>query len=226
VRDGWCLAGDVVTMDEDGYVQFLSREDDLIKSSGYRIGPEEIEEALVMHPSVADAGVVGVPDPVIGQKTKAFVALKPGVTPSDALKKELIDHCKGKIGRLQAAARDRVHRRDAADRGRQAPAAHPAPAGNRQGEEVGKRRASERGGGTGARGCDAPGLFYRWPVIPEEQPDPLRGRDVVEDAFQDGQDRDPQQQPIPPHSQPKKSRATVEAVAFSRTPPPTSFGVR
>ncbi len=97
VRDGWCLAGDVVTMDEDGYVQFLSREDDLIKSSGYRIGPEEIEEALVMHPSVADAGVVGVPDPVIGQKTKAFVALKPGVTPSDALKKELIDHCKGKI---------------------------------------------------------------------------------------------------------------------------------
>ena len=75
VRDGWCPAGDVVTMDEDGYVQFLSREDDLIKSSGYRIGPEEIEEALVMHPSVADAGVVGVPDPVIGQKTKAFVAL-------------------------------------------------------------------------------------------------------------------------------------------------------
>jgi len=97
VRDGWCLAGDVVTMDEDGYVQFLSREDDLIKSSGYRIGPEEIEEALVMHPSVADAGVVGVPDPVIGQKTKAFVALKPGVTPSEELKKELVEHCKGKI---------------------------------------------------------------------------------------------------------------------------------
>ena len=97
VRDGWCLAGDVVTMDGDGYVQFLSREDDLIKSSGYRIGPEEIEEALVMHPSVADAGVVGVPDPVIGQKTKAFVALKPGVTPSEELKKELVEHCKGKI---------------------------------------------------------------------------------------------------------------------------------
>jgi 2-aminobenzoate-CoA ligase len=97
VRDGWCLAGDVVTMDEEGYVQFLSREDDLIKSSGYRIGPEEIEEALVMHPSVADAGVVGVPDPIIGQKTKAFVALKPGVTPSEALKKELVEHCKGKV---------------------------------------------------------------------------------------------------------------------------------
>jgi 2-aminobenzoate-CoA ligase len=97
VRDGWCLAGDVVTMDEDGYVQFLSREDDLIKSSGYRIGPEEIEEALVTHPKVADAGVVGVPDPVIGQKTKAFVQLKPGVAASEDLKKELVEHCKGKI---------------------------------------------------------------------------------------------------------------------------------
>jgi 2-aminobenzoate-CoA ligase len=97
VRDGWCLAGDVVTMDDVGNVQFLSREDDLIKSSGYRIGPEEIEEALVMHPSVADAGVVGVPDPVIGQKTKAFVVLKAGVAPSEDLKKQLVEHCKGKI---------------------------------------------------------------------------------------------------------------------------------
>ena len=97
VRDGWCLAGDVVTMDEDGYVQFLSREDDLIKSSGYRIGPEEIEEALVTHPAVLDAGVVGVPDPIMGQKTKAFVQLKPGVAASDELKKELLEHCKKKI---------------------------------------------------------------------------------------------------------------------------------
>ncbi|MGA7105948.1 MAG: acyl-CoA synthetase [Candidatus Deferrimicrobiaceae bacterium] len=97
VKDGWCLAGDVVTMDELGNVQFLSREDDLIKSSGYRIGPEEIEEALVTHPAVTDAGVVGVPDPVMGQKTKAFVVLKSGTAPSDGLKKELIEHCKGKI---------------------------------------------------------------------------------------------------------------------------------
>ncbi len=97
VRDGWCLAGDVVTMDELGNVQFLSREDDLIKSSGYRIGPEEIEEALVTHPAVADAGVVGIPDPVMGQKTKAFVVLKAGNAPSDDLKKALIEHCKGKI---------------------------------------------------------------------------------------------------------------------------------
>lgn len=97
VRNGWCLAGDVVTMDEEGYVQFLSREDDLIKSSGYRIGPEEIEEALVTHPAVADAGVVGVPDPVMGQRTKAFIVLKAGTAPSEELKKELIEHCKGKV---------------------------------------------------------------------------------------------------------------------------------
>jgi 2-aminobenzoate-CoA ligase len=84
-------------MDELGNVQFLSREDDLIKSSGYRIGPEEIEEALVTHPSVADAGVVGVPDPVIGQRTKAFVALKAGVAQTEELKKQLVEHCKGKI---------------------------------------------------------------------------------------------------------------------------------
>ena len=97
VKDGWCRAGDMVNMDEDGYIWFLSREDDLIKSSGYRIGPEEIEDVLVTHPAVADAGVVGVADPVMGQKTMAFVQLKQGKAPSDALKQELIEFCKGKI---------------------------------------------------------------------------------------------------------------------------------
>lgn len=97
VREGWCRAGDMVSMDEDGYIWFLAREDDLIKSSGYRIGPEEIEDVLVTHPAVADAGVVGVPDPVMGQKTKVFVALKPGQQRSEGLKAELIEFCKGKI---------------------------------------------------------------------------------------------------------------------------------
>jgi len=97
VRDGWCRAGDMVSVDEDGYIWFLSREDDLIKSSGYRIGPEEIEDVLVTHPAVADAGVVGVPDPVMGQKTKAFVQLKEGTQPSEALPQELIEFCRGKI---------------------------------------------------------------------------------------------------------------------------------
>jgi 2-aminobenzoate-CoA ligase len=97
VREGWCRAGDMVSMDEDGYIWFLAREDDLIKSSGYRIGPEEIEDVLATHPAVADAGVVGVPDPVMGQKTKVFVALKPGQQRSEGLKAELIEFCKGKI---------------------------------------------------------------------------------------------------------------------------------
>src|SRR3990172_2638813 len=87
----------MVSMDEDGYIWFLSREDDLIKSSGYRIGPEEIEDVLVTHPAVADAGIVGVPDPVMGQKTKAFVSLKSGQQPSETLKAELIEFCKGKV---------------------------------------------------------------------------------------------------------------------------------
>src|SRR5262245_55079336 len=97
VRGGWCRAGDFVTMDADGYVWFMSREDDLIKSSGYRIGPEEIEDALARHPSVADAGVIGVPDPVRGQNTRAYVVLAPGTTPSEPLKAELLDFGQAKI---------------------------------------------------------------------------------------------------------------------------------
>jgi 2-aminobenzoate-CoA ligase len=97
VRNGWCRAGDFVTMDEDGYVWFMSREDDLIKSSGYRIGPEEVEDALARHPSVVDVGVIGVPDTVRGQNTRAYVVLKAGVQPSDALKTELIESCRDKI---------------------------------------------------------------------------------------------------------------------------------
>src|SRR5574341_870112 len=97
VINGWVKAGDMVSMDEDGYIWFLSREDDLIKSSGYRIGPEEIEDVLVTHPAVADAGVIGVPDPIMGQKTRAYVALKPGTAQSEALKTELIEFCRGKV---------------------------------------------------------------------------------------------------------------------------------
>ncbi len=97
VIDGWAKVGDMVSMDEDGYVWFLSREDDLIKSSGYRIGPEEIEDVLVTHPAVADAGVIGVPDPVMGQRTRAYIALRPNIQGSESLKQELIEHCRGKI---------------------------------------------------------------------------------------------------------------------------------
>ncbi len=92
--DGWNRAGDYVSVDEDGYFWFVSREDDIIKSSGYRIGPEEIEVTLASHPAVADVGVIGVPDEVRGQIAKAFVVLKPGQSLSP---EELIAFCKGKI---------------------------------------------------------------------------------------------------------------------------------
>jgi 2-aminobenzoate-CoA ligase len=97
VRDGWSRAGDVVRLDEDGYVWFMSREDDLIKSSGYRIGPEEVEEALARHPAVADVGVIGVADPVRGQSTRAYVLLQAGQAPSEALRRELIEFCRDRI---------------------------------------------------------------------------------------------------------------------------------
>jgi len=97
LRDGWILVGDFVTMDEEGYVTFVAREEDLIKSSGYRIGPEEVEDALLKHRSVADAGVIGIPDPVRGENTKAYVILKPGHPPTEELKQEIIDNSREHI---------------------------------------------------------------------------------------------------------------------------------
>lgn len=92
--DGWNRAGDFVHADEDGYFWFVSRQDDIIKSSGYRIGPEEIEVTLATHPAVADVAVIGVPDEVRGQIAKAFVVLKPGQSVSS---EEMIAFCKGKV---------------------------------------------------------------------------------------------------------------------------------
>lgn len=92
--EGWNRAGDFVYVDKDGYFWFVSREDDIIKSSGYRIGPEEIEVTIATHPAVADVGVIGVPDEVRGQIAKAFVVLKSGETLSPD---DLLAFCKGKI---------------------------------------------------------------------------------------------------------------------------------
>jgi 2-aminobenzoate-CoA ligase len=94
VERGWNVVGDFLHGDEDGYFWFVSREDDLIKSSGYRIGPEEIEMVIAKHPAVADVGVIGVPDPVRGQNTKAVVVLKEGQT---ATADEIIDFCRNEI---------------------------------------------------------------------------------------------------------------------------------
>ena len=89
VVDGWNQMGDAVFMKEDGNIFFVSREDDMIKSSGYRIGPAEVEEAIEKHPAVAEAGIVGIPDPEKGQITKAFVVLKEGQEGSDEFFEEL-----------------------------------------------------------------------------------------------------------------------------------------
>ncbi|MCK8600176.1 acyl-CoA synthetase [Desulfoferrobacter suflitae] len=97
VVNGWNQMGDAVYMNEDGNIFFVSREDDMIKSSGYRIGPAEVEEAIAKHPAVADVGVVGIPDPDKGQVTKAFIVLKPGFEGGDAFFDELKEFLKEHI---------------------------------------------------------------------------------------------------------------------------------
>ena len=89
VRNGWNMTGDVYRLDHDGYFWFVSRADDMIVSSGYNIGAPEVENALLKHPAVAEAAVIGAPDPERGQICKAFIVLKPEAEPSEALKAEL-----------------------------------------------------------------------------------------------------------------------------------------
>jgi acetyl-CoA synthetase/medium-chain acyl-CoA synthetase len=93
-RGDWYLTGDRATRDADGYFWFIGRKDDMIKSSGYRIGPFEVESALMTHPAVLEAGVVGKSDRMRGQIVKAFVVLRRGVKSSEALRAELQQHCK------------------------------------------------------------------------------------------------------------------------------------
>jgi len=93
-RGDWYLTGDRAVRDADGYYWFVGRGDDVIKSSSYRIGPFEVESALIEHPAVLEAAVVGKPDPVRGQIVKAFVVLRKRRTPSETLKRELQEHCK------------------------------------------------------------------------------------------------------------------------------------
>lgn len=90
----WYLTGDRASRDEDGYLWFVGRADDVILSAGYRIGPFEVESALIEHPAVAEAAVVGVPDPLRGEIVKAFVVLTRGHSPSETLATELQEHVK------------------------------------------------------------------------------------------------------------------------------------
>lgn len=93
-RDSWYLTGDRAVVDEDGYFWFIGRNDDVILSSGYRIGPFEVESALFEHPAVAESAVVSSPDPVRGEVVKAFVVLTPGHAASKELETILQDHVK------------------------------------------------------------------------------------------------------------------------------------
>jgi acetyl-CoA synthetase len=95
---GWYLTGDVVRQDADGYFWFVARADDVIKSAGHLIGPFEVESVLMEHPAVAEAGVIGKPDPVAGEIVKAFVELKPGREPSEALRRELVAFGRRRLG--------------------------------------------------------------------------------------------------------------------------------
>jgi long-chain acyl-CoA synthetase len=94
LRDGWLLTGDLATMDADGYFAIVDRKKDLILCSGYNVYPREVEEVLFMHPAVAEAAAIGIPDPYRGETVKAFVVLKTGATATEA---DIIAFCKERL---------------------------------------------------------------------------------------------------------------------------------
>lgn len=95
---GWYLTGDIAKRDADGYYWFVGRGDDVIKSSGHLIGPFEVESSLMEHQAVAQAGVIGVPDPVAGEVVKAFVELRNGWEPSEELRLDIIGFARKRLG--------------------------------------------------------------------------------------------------------------------------------
>ena len=99
---GWYLTGALARRDQDGYVWFVGRKDDVIKTSGHLIGPFEVESILLEHAAVAEAGVIGKPDPAAFEIVKAFVALKPGFEPTDALRRELMAFARTRLGAVVA----------------------------------------------------------------------------------------------------------------------------
>ncbi len=96
-RDGWLLTGDLGREDADGYLWFESRKDDVILSMGYRIGPGEIEESLIAHPSVAMCAVIGVPDDLRGEVPAAFIVLRDSWPATDDLATELQHHVRTRL---------------------------------------------------------------------------------------------------------------------------------
>jgi acetyl-CoA synthetase len=98
----WYLTGDLARRDADGYFWFVGRADDVIKSSGHLVGPFEVESVLMAHPAVAEAGVIGKPDPVAHEIVKAFVVVKPGVEANEPLRRDLLAHARVHLGAVVA----------------------------------------------------------------------------------------------------------------------------
>jgi acetyl-CoA synthetase len=107
--DGFYLTGDLARRDADGYYWFIGRADDVIKTSGHLIGPFEVESIFMEHPAVAEAGVIGKPDPVAGEVVKAFVALKDGFAPSPELRRELLALARTRLGAVVAPKEIEFH---------------------------------------------------------------------------------------------------------------------
>ena len=95
-RGEWMLTGDRGVID-DGFLRFVGREDDVITSAGYRIGPGEVEDCLLTHPAVATAGVVGKPDPLRTEIVKAYIVLKDGVDPSPDTEQDIVNYVKSRL---------------------------------------------------------------------------------------------------------------------------------
>ena len=129
-RGDWLITGDVGRMDADGYVTYLGRDDDLITSAGYRIGPGEVEDCLAKHPAVSLCAVIGVPDPVRGEAVKAFVVPRPGVAPDRELAADIQGFVRARLAaheyprvvefldELPLTATGKVRRRDLRERER------------------------------------------------------------------------------------------------------------
>jgi acetyl-CoA synthetase len=96
--DGWYLSGDLATRDADGYFWFVGRADDVIKSAGHLVGPFEVESGLTEHPAVAEAAVIGLPDPILGEAVAAFVVLRPGFEAGPELERDILAHARQRLG--------------------------------------------------------------------------------------------------------------------------------
>ncbi|MGZ9100418.1 MAG: AMP-binding protein, partial [Brevundimonas sp.] len=95
---GWYLSGDLAMRDADGYYWFVGRADDVIKSAGHLIGPFEVESVLMEHPAVAEAAVIGLPDPIAGETVKAYVALRAGFEAGEPLRRDILGHARKRLG--------------------------------------------------------------------------------------------------------------------------------